>query len=173
MRYSKTGRKTSSVASPVWHVVPSCWNQMLPISSSSIFVNKNSFKMAHLCLGTKIRTKQWLILGASAFQSMRACFLYPKCDNFACLRTRQERRPVETKCCQCPPLQFLWTKILSQHDPITIAIDCNGLSLLIFEEKWPDIASGPKSAPWIGCVGFSMYACGFSVLQMRQFCLFT
>ena len=24
-----------------------------------------------------------------------------------------------------------------------------------------------------GCVGFSMYACGFSVLQMRQFCLFT
>ena len=24
-----------------------------------------------------------------------------------------------------------------------------------------------------GCVGFSMYACGFSVSQMRQFCLFT
>ena len=24
-----------------------------------------------------------------------------------------------------------------------------------------------------GCVGFLMYACGFSVLQMRQFCLFT
>ena len=22
--------------------------------------------------------------------------------------------------------------------PITIAIDCNGLSLLIFEEKWPN-----------------------------------
>ena len=28
-----------------------------------------------------------------------------------------------------------------------IAIDCNGLSLLIFEEKWPNYASVPKSAP--------------------------
>ena len=28
-----------------------------------------------------------------------------------------------------------------------IAIDCNGLSLLIIEEKWPNYASGPKSAP--------------------------
>ena len=27
------------------------------------------------------------------------------------------------------------TSIESKHDPITIAIDCNGLSLLIFEEK--------------------------------------
>ena len=34
-----------------------------------------------------------------------------------------------------------------QHYPITIAIDCNGLSLLIFEEKWPNYASGPKSVP--------------------------
>ena len=33
-----------------------------------------------------------------------------------------------------------------QHGPITIAIDCNGLSLLIFEEKWPNYASAPKSA---------------------------
>ena len=24
-----------------------------------------------------------------------------------------------------------------------------------------------------GCIGFSIYACGFFVLQMRQFCLFT
>ena len=28
-----------------------------------------------------------------------------------------------------------------------IATDCNDHSLLIFEEKWPDYASGPKSAP--------------------------
>ena len=28
-----------------------------------------------------------------------------------------------------------------------IAIDCNGLSLLIFEEKWQNNASGPNSAP--------------------------
>ena len=31
-----------------------------------------------------------------------------------------------------------------QHGPKTVAIDCNGLSLLIFEEKWPNYASGPK-----------------------------
>ena len=34
-----------------------------------------------------------------------------------------------------------------QHGPTMIAIDRNGLSLLIFEEKWPNYASGPKSAP--------------------------
>ena len=34
-----------------------------------------------------------------------------------------------------------------QHGPITIAIDCNYLSLLIVEDKWPNYASGPKSAP--------------------------
>ena len=33
-----------------------------------------------------------------------------------------------------------------QHGPITIAIDCNGLSLFIFDEKWPNYSSGPKSA---------------------------
>ena len=38
-------------------------------------------------------------------------------------------------------------QIFVQHRPITIAIDCNGLSLLIFEENWPNYASGPKSAP--------------------------
>ena len=34
-----------------------------------------------------------------------------------------------------------------QHGLITIAIDCNGLSLLIFEEKWPNYASGSKYVP--------------------------
>ena len=34
-----------------------------------------------------------------------------------------------------------------QHSPLTIAIDCNGLSLLIFEKKWQNYASGPKSVP--------------------------
>ena len=53
-----------------------------------------------------------------------------------------------------------------QHDPITIAIDCNGFSLLIFEEKFPNYASGPKSAP-------NSDSYGFSVPQMRQVCLFT
>ena len=34
-----------------------------------------------------------------------------------------------------------------QPGPITIVIYCKGLSLLIFEEKWPNYASGSKSAP--------------------------
>ena len=34
-----------------------------------------------------------------------------------------------------------------QHGPITIVVDCNDLSLLMFEEKWPNYASGPKAAP--------------------------
>ena len=33
------------------------------------------------------------------------------------------------------------------HGAITIAVDCNGLSLAIFEEKWPNYASGPNSSP--------------------------
>ena len=44
-----------------------------------------------------------------------------------------------------PPLQFLCTK--SRHGPITIAIFCNGLFLLIFEEIWPNYAFGPIYAP--------------------------
>ena len=32
------------------------------------------------------------------------------------------------------------------HGPIMIAIDCHGLSLLIFEQKLPNYVSGPKSA---------------------------
>ena len=82
-----------------------------------------------------------------------------------------------------------------------IAIDCNFFYLLIFEEKGPNYASWPKSAPnndsfsllifeenyliipldenqqqtvtRFGCVGFSMYASEFAVPQMQQFCLFT
>ena len=63
-----------------------------------------------------------------------------------------------------------------QHGPIMIAIDYNGLSLRIVEEKWPNYASGQnphKTVTRFGCFGFSMYACGFSVPQMLQFCLFT
>ena len=36
---------------------------------------------------------------------------------------------------------------LVQHGPISITIDSNGLSLLIFEEKWLNYAYGSKSAP--------------------------
>ena len=48
-------------------------------------------KMAQLCLWTKIRTKQWFVLGTSAFQCMCAAYLCPKCDNFACLHIRQDQ----------------------------------------------------------------------------------
>ena len=110
---SKIGHKTPRVASAVWHVAPSCWNQMLPIFSTSIFVNKCSDndlhwlqrplfsdfrrKMSQLCLWTKILTKQWLVLDASAFQCMRTGFLRPKCDNFACLHTRQDQNELYMK----------------------------------------------------------------------------
>ena len=53
--------------------------------------------MAQLCLWTKIRTKQWLVFGALAFQCMHAGFLCPKCDNFACLHTRQDQIEVHLK----------------------------------------------------------------------------
>ena len=60
-----------------------------------------------------------------------------------------------------------------QNASITIIIDCKGLSLHIFEEKWPLDQNPHQTVTRFGCVGFSMYACGFSVSQMLQFCLFT
>ena len=35
-----------------------------------------------------------------------------------------------------------------QHGPITIVINCNGLSLLIFVDKWPNYIYGSKSSPF-------------------------
>ena len=46
-----------------------------------------------------MRTKQWLVLDASAFQCMRAGFLCPKCDNFVCLHTRQDHNDFHLKSC--------------------------------------------------------------------------
>ena len=54
-------------------------------------------KMAQLCLWAKIRTKQWLAVGVSAFQCMRPGFLCPKCDNFACWHTRQKQNEFHLK----------------------------------------------------------------------------
>ena len=53
--------------------------------------------MAQLCLWTKIYTKQWFVLSARAFQCMRAGFLCPKCDNFACWHTRQDQNESHLK----------------------------------------------------------------------------
>ena len=59
-----------------------------------------------------------------------------------------------------------------QHGPITITIDCNVLSLFIFEEKWTNYASGPQFALnsdsfWVRRL-FNV-----CVPHMRQFYLFT
>ena len=64
--------------------------------------------------------------------------------------------------------QFLWTK----KKKITIAINCKGLSLYI--DPIMILNQNPQqTVTHIGCVGFSMNACGFSVPQMQQFCLFS
>ena len=106
MRSWKTGCKTSSVASAVWHVAPSCWNQMLPISFSSIFGNKNSFSM-----------ERW-------------------------------RSPLTVT---VSPYSF------SKKNVPIIPLDHNP----------------HQTVTRFWCVGFSIYACGFSEPQMQQFCLFT
>ena len=100
--------------------------------------------MAQLCLWTKIRTKQWLILGASALPCVIAAPRWPKdissaADN-AIFKNSVQKHPVETRNNFCE-------QKFAQHGPITIAIDCNGLSLIIFEEIWPNYASESKFAP--------------------------
>ena len=125
--------------------------------------------MTQLCLWTKIRTKQWLVLGASACQCMHAGFLCLKCDNFACLHSRQDQNELRLKrwfffakigiFCKSilgPLLSVIqYVNILffnfceqkfDQRGLIAITTECNGLSLLIFKEKLPNYASGPKSA---------------------------
>ena len=51
---------------------------------------------------------------------------------------------------------------LDQHGPITIAMDCNGLSLLIFEEKWPNYAF------WIKICTKQWFVLGASVFQCMR-----
>ena len=56
-----------------------------------------------------------------------------------------------------------------QHGPITVVIDCNDLSLLIFKENWRNYASGLKSAPnsYSFCY-FQKILCILGFLQMRR-----
>ena len=63
-----------------------------------------------------------------------------------------------------------------QHGLLTIAIECNVLFLLILKKNSPimPLDQNPhQTVTRFGCIGFSMYAYGFSVPQTRQFCLFT
>ena len=71
--------------------------------------------------------------------------------------------------------KFCEQKFVS-HGPITIAIDCNGLSLFVYEKNGPIMPLDQNRHQTVirfGCVSFSMYACGFFVPQMRQICLFS
>ena len=43
------------------------------------------------------QVRKGLVLSASAFQCMRAGFLCPKCDNFACLHKRQDQNELHLK----------------------------------------------------------------------------
>ena len=53
-----------------------------------------------------------------------------------------------------------------QRSPITIAIDSNGHSLLIFGEKWPNYAAGLKSVPY----SYSFWAFRLFNVCVRVFC---
>ena len=120
MRSSKTERKTSSVtsgcvASSAVLLKPNVANILLFNFCEQKFVQHDPItiaidcnglsllifrrKMAQLCLWSKIRTKQWLVLGGSAFQCMRAGFLWSKCNNFVCLHTRQDQNELHLKRC--------------------------------------------------------------------------
>ena len=69
-----------------------------------------------------------------------------------------------------------WKRKFVEHGTITLAIDRNGGSLLIFEEKWTIDDTVLKSARTVtrcGFIGFSMMTFGFSEPPMRQFCLLT
>ena len=59
-----------------------------------------------------------------------------------------------------------------QHNPITITIDCNSVSFEFSKKNGPIMAldqSPHQIVTRFGCVGFTMYACGFSVPQCCSF----
>src|ERR1044071_5460354 len=63
-----------------------------------------------------------------------------------------------------------------QHGAIALTIDSKSRSSLIFEKNGPmmPLDQNPhQTVTRCGCIGFSSTACGFSVPQIRQFCLFT
>ena len=75
------------------------------LAKSASSVNRSH---AHLAKRIHNRTKHWLVLRASRFQCTHAGFLCPKCDNFACLNTRQDQNVLHLKnCCFCQNLHLL------------------------------------------------------------------
>ena len=91
-RSSKAGRKIS--AHSAFLLKPNVANILLfnfcsqcPIT---IVIDCNGLSLL-------IFEEKWLVLGTSAFQCMRAGFLCPKCDNFACLHTSQNQNELHLK----------------------------------------------------------------------------
>ena len=120
---------------------------MLPISSSSIFVNKNSFNVGRYRSPLTVTVQRCQIAiprwsndissaGDNAISKNRAQNIERSFGCGACSAVL-----LKPNIANILLFSFCKQKFV-QHGPITIAIDCNGLSLLIFEEKW---SSGPKS----------------------------
>ena len=117
MQSSKTGRKhrVGRVTRTAVLLKPKVANILLFNSCEQKFIQHGPITIAIDCnglslrifeekwpnyaSGPKIRTKQWLVLDASAFQCMRADFLSPKCNNFACLHTHQDQNKLHLKIC--------------------------------------------------------------------------
>ena len=68
-----------------------------PITHQPWIVSPAKAVFTQLCFWTKILNKQWLVLGASAFQCMRSGFLWPKCCNIACLHSPQDQNELHLK----------------------------------------------------------------------------
>ena len=70
---------------------------------------------------------------------------------------------------------FLKQKFVA-HSMVTVAIDRNGRSLLIFEKNdpmKPPHQNTHQTVTCCECIDFSMMTIGFYKLQVRQFCLLT
>ena len=91
MRSLKTGRKTLSVALAVWHAVADI---LLFNFCEQKFVQLGPITIAIDCNGLYLLI---FVLGASTFQCMHTGFLCSKCDNFACLHTRQDQNELHLK----------------------------------------------------------------------------
>ena len=86
------------------------------------------------------------------------------------------RRPIKTNVANILLLNFCEQKFV-QHTLITIAIDCNGHLLLIFEENWPNYASCAKirTKQWLilGALAFQCIHAGFLCPKCDNFACFT
>ena len=67
----------------------------IPAKIKISFIWKDDFFLSKSA--SSVSRSQALVLGALSFQCMRAGFLCPKCDNFACLHTCQDQNELHLK----------------------------------------------------------------------------